>query len=98
MVTDQKAIEAGIDAGIGRSNEFLGSVPQMDFDEFRNELDSIFMAWPEELSPRFLALFSELAIIAAISRAKYEHPALTRDDLVAYLAHSASFVNSFKHK
>jgi len=64
----------------------------------RDRIETILGWWPHDLHDDFVKLFVELATLASITRVENHEPLLTEDELAAYMAHSASFFNSFKHK
>jgi hypothetical protein len=50
-----------------------------------------------QASDRFAELFGEMATVAVIAREAYGDPALGRDEILSYEAHSSAFFNSFRH-
>jgi hypothetical protein len=90
----------GVQAGVERALRY-GLEPR-DFliDETVRPLTYVISSWPEELNERFLVLFVENVIVAAIARSIYSErfPTFEVDELRAFLAHSAAFFNSFKHR
>jgi hypothetical protein len=50
-----------------------------------------------DASDRFLELFGELIVIAAMARLTYQEPALSPEEIDSYLGHSVAFFNSFRH-
>jgi len=98
MAVNLDDIKRGISHGIERAGKEVKGAERELGDEVHKFIYETLNRWPSELSPRFVALFSELATIAALSRQQYQHPALGEDDLNAYLGHSILFFNSFRHK
>ena len=86
--------------GYERASEYIGQdyVDTSTAREMEQKVLKTFSDWPETLSPRFVILFSEITAIEGAARAAYDHRDLTKDDLVAYLGRSASFLNSFRHR
>jgi hypothetical protein len=107
-------IDEGVEAGRVRAERYELEAPDDVIEGTRNALAHVIEVWPDELHERFIALFAENATVAAIARITYEPwrteypieydaPAysevpFTRSELLAFLAHSAAFFNSFKHR
>lgn len=103
-ISDNPA-EAGFSAGVERVRyHFEGFEDRFEVsfevpDDFRNQVYGVLESWPErELSDGFVTLFAESAAVAHIVRIAYNDTPLNEDELRAFLGHSASFFNSFKHR
>jgi hypothetical protein len=96
---------AGVRAGLDRASR--GNL-DFSFDLFRTEgvVDER-LARPltfaqqrlasEEASDRFTELFAEMVTVAVVAREAYGDPALTEPEIDAYVQHSFSIFNSFRH-
>lgn len=88
----------GIQMGTSRARRRFQNY-NLDLDGLsRDRIETVLGWWPLELHEAFVELFIELATTASITRTHNQEPPLTEDEVAAYLAHSASFLNSFKHK
>jgi hypothetical protein len=95
-------IDAGYDAGRALAEARFGKMALVlassAIAKSHRQLATILTAWPQDLSTDFVRLFAQLHALAAIARSVNDEPPLTEDDTRAFLAHAASFFNSFKHK
>lgn len=100
-VFDIPYIEEGVQAGIERASRYGLEASAEVIDNTVRMLLHVIEGWPSELNERFLILFVENTTVAAIARSVHypePFPPLGEDDLRAFLAHSAAFFNSFKHR
>lgn len=96
MVIDPAVVKQGLDAGYARIEKALG-VQRAQLGFVDSKIRDVLASWPLQLSDRFVVLFSELVMVAAAARVKYKEPQLREDEIRAYLAHSAFFLNSWGH-
>lgn len=99
MRVDPTDITEGIALGLFRARNHFGprAKPRSGVS-IRNQVSRAFEDWPEQLSPAFVQLIAELVTTASIARAWNEEPPLRDDEVLAFLAHASSFLNSFKHQ
>jgi hypothetical protein len=89
-------IEKGLEAGWTRAEgvELMG-----DRDELSNAyqlLVGVIEGWYEELSPWFQGLMAEQVATATCARTANREPTLRYEDVLLYLAHGSTFLDSFK--
>lgn len=94
---NQDDIQVGIKAGTNRAFQEIEYPGEID-PELEYKLNRVLSDWPEDLSPRFIRLFSEISTVVSISRQTYKYPNLEYIDLIAFLGASALFFDSFRHK
>jgi len=94
---DNADIRSGLARGTERTSEEIDNPAIIDRG-LEEKLAIVFSEWPEELNPRFVRLFSEMAAIASISRHTFDFPRLEVVDIRAQLGMSALFFDSFRHK
>ena len=61
------------------------------------QLHALISSYPVEVSDRFGMTFASLVAIAEASRSHYGHSQLSDEEVLAYLGHSITFVNSWSH-
>jgi len=99
MRLDPLDVTRGIEVGLIRAkNRFGPRAEPTSATQIRNQVARAFEDWPEQLSSPFVQLVAELVTTASIARAWNEEPPLRDDEVLAFLAHASSFLNSFKHK
>lgn len=99
MEVSPEQIHDGFFSGLDHAQSYFDELESEEVDpEIIERLYEIFSAWPAELSPRFVFMFARFTGLAAGSRVANQEPSLSDDQIVAFLGHSASFFNSFKHK
>jgi hypothetical protein len=91
-------VNNGVKMGTQRARQHFQNLSLNLDGQSRDLIETILGWWPNDLHDDFVELFIELATLASITRISNQEPLLTKDELAAYLAHSASFFNSFKHK
>ena len=92
-------VAQGIEAGLARARErFAASAAPTSTTQLRNQIQRAFEEWPEDLSSSFVQLVAELTTMAAVARAWNKEPQLRDDEVLAFMAHASTFLNSFKHK
>lgn len=94
---DNMDIQHGIQRGFKRASDEIDNAAGID-PELQEKLATALSEWPEELNPRFVRLFSEMATIASISRNTFDFPRLETVDIRAQLGMLALFFDSFRHK
>jgi hypothetical protein len=89
-------IEKGLEAGWSRAEG-------VDLRGYHDELSNahqllvrVIEGWYEELSPWFQALMAEQVATATCARTANGEPTLRYEDVLLYLAHSTTFLDSFK--
>ena len=98
MIVNPIDVNNGVTSGTRRARNRFQHL-SLDLDsQSRHRIETVLGWWPKDLHGAFVKLFVELATMASIARVKNQEPILTEDELAAYLAHSASFFNSLKHK
>jgi hypothetical protein len=98
MLVNPNDVSTGVQAGTGRARRRFQN-QSLDLDgQSRDTIETVLGWWPLDLHGEFVRLFVELSTMASIARSFNQEPLLSEDELAAYLAHSASFFNSFKHK
>lgn len=60
-------------------------------------LHEVIDQWPFDLSGPFVRYIAEAIGIASAARLANGYPALTRDQVIGYIAHSADILDSLKH-
>jgi len=92
--------EMGVRAGLDRSERTGLMIPERweieELVERRLALTRDLLR-REEASARFTELFAEMMTVAAVARHVYGDSAVSRLGIKAYLRHSASIFNSFRH-
>jgi len=97
MKYDEYHVNVGIDTGIGKISEEKIRPSNGLRDAALKKLSKVLDDWPYELNGRFVKSFAETVMIAEASREYYEEPQLDKDLIVAFLAHSIAFFNSWTH-
>jgi hypothetical protein len=94
-------LEEGVEAGIARAHRYGLEAPDYVIRQMVRLLRLVIVSWPTELDEKFLVLFVENATVAIIARSVNDPDPFSsfgEDDLLAFLAHSAAFFDSFKHR
>lgn len=99
MEPRESDISQGLSSGLSRIRSTLGKPYSLDeMAELGAKIVEAFRLYPDEVNERFVELFAEMAAISESSRLYFGFPALTVDDLTAFLPQAANFFNSFTHK
>jgi hypothetical protein len=85
----------GVWAGLARCAREGLAAPREDIDGQLDLLRGVLA--PADASERFVALFAEMATIAAVARFTYEEVPIDADQMNDYLERSFGFFNSFRH-
>ena len=93
---EEDALTAGVNAGISRISPYF-DIERNRLLSIEEDIRSAIDDWPFELNDPFVALFAEVVTVAATARIANEERPLDTDEILAYLAHSYSFLNSWKH-
>jgi hypothetical protein len=89
-------------AGFEGGRQFCQDIAHLEVEAERLEetavhLQQVVDAWPFQLSGPFVTLVSGVVGAAAAAREANDYPPLSEDELIGYLAHSASILDSLKH-
>ncbi len=94
----EEELYAGFESGRQFADAFAGLKAEPEsIKETQAQFQALVDMWPLPLSGPFVTLVSGAIGAAAAARLANDYPALTQDQLAAYLAHSADILDSLKH-
>jgi hypothetical protein len=87
----------GLDAPREARDQLMADPPDRQADAPEALVAAQRLMRREDVSGRFVELFAEMVTVAVSARHTYGDEALTASDVEAYLSHSYSIFNSFRH-
>jgi hypothetical protein len=96
----QGVVEEGFERGVARARQEFYLRLSYDEEELSVTMDylaNVANEWPWDNNDPFVRYVAEIIGVAATVRAANGFPPLTRDQIIAYFAHSADILDSLKH-